>query len=42
MDLTSFLTAPEEFPMALADNFAETLIDLWNGAVARAVDTITP
>ena len=42
MDPNGFLKALEDFPVASAGDAVEALVDLWNGEMARAVDTIAP
>ena len=42
MDPNAFLTALGEFPVALAGDAVEALVDHWNGEMAGAVDTVAP
>ncbi|XP_061490084.1 uncharacterized protein LOC133388035 [Rhineura floridana] len=42
MDPDGFLMALGDFPVTSAGDSVEALVDLWNGEMARAVDTIAP
>ena len=42
IDTNGFLMALGDFPVASAGDSVKVLVDLWNGEMARAVDTIAP